>query len=237
VWRNQTGGLTFRYVDDGADRFLTWVPGDSRDQLEAAVARAKWLAPFLTVPRFSSIGEAFGGYFATSAGLPGVSAVSAWGKQHPELAVQSIAEGLRRLHENAPVAECPFVCCDADRVERAKQSLSDPSWRVSLDGFFDQVSDAEALAALDGLQLGADPVVCHGDPCAPNTILDDRGFVGIVDLGALGVGDRWLDLSVAAWSLNWNFGPGFEDLFYSTYGLAPDPETVLAYRLLWHLSD
>ena len=51
-------------------------------------------------------------------------------------------------------------------------------------------------------------VVCHGDACAPNTLIDDDGrCCGHVDLGALGVADRWADLAVATMSLGWNY-PG-----------------------------
>ena len=39
-------------------------------------------------------------------------------------------------------------------------------------------------------------VVCHGDACAPNTLLTDDGrWSGHVDLGQLGVADRWADLA------------------------------------------
>ena len=42
-------------------------------------------------------------------------------------------------------------------------------------------------------------VVCHGDACAPNTLLHDDGrFAAHVDLGSLGVADRWADIAVAA---------------------------------------
>jgi len=45
-------------------------------------------------------------------------------------------------------------------------------------------------------------VVCHGDACAPNTLIDDDGTrVGHVDFGSLGVADRWADLAVAMLSL------------------------------------
>jgi aminoglycoside phosphotransferase len=55
-------------------------------------------------------------------------------------------------------------------------------------------------------------VVCHGDACAPNTLLGDDGcWSGHVDLGALGVADRWADLAIATWSTEWNYGPGWED--------------------------
>ncbi|MHA6509211.1 phosphotransferase [Tessaracoccus sp. Y1736] len=77
-------------------------------------------------------------------------------------------------------------------------------------------------------------VVAHGDPCAPNTLVADDGrFVGIVDVGDLGVADRWADLAIASWSLEWNFGPGHEDAFWAGYGEAPDPERIRRYRTLW----
>ncbi|MDZ8275103.1 phosphotransferase [Microbacterium aquimaris] len=42
-------------------------------------------------------------------------------------------------------------------------------------------------------------VVCHGDACCPNTVIDDDGQVtGHVDLGALGITDRWADIAVPA---------------------------------------
>lgn len=77
-------------------------------------------------------------------------------------------------------------------------------------------------------------VIAHGDPCAPNTIIgDDGSFVGHVDLGSLGVADRWADLAVASWSLEWNYGPGHEAAFWDAYGIAPDEDRIAFYRGLW----
>lgn len=77
-------------------------------------------------------------------------------------------------------------------------------------------------------------VVTHGDACAPNTLLaGDGSFAGIVDVGQLGVADRWADLAIASWSLEWNFGPGHEAEFWSAYGEAPDPTRIRRYRTLW----
>jgi len=80
-------------------------------------------------------------------------------------------------------------------------------------------------------------VVCHGDACAPNTLIGDGGeFAAHVDLGSLGVADRWADIAVAAWSTEWNYGPGLAPLLYDAYGVEPDPERIAYYRLLWDLS-
>ena len=70
-------------------------------------------------------------------------------------------------------------------------------------------------------------VVCHGDACAPNTLVDDDGSCcGHVDLGDLGVADRWADLAVATLSLSWNYAGDFADDLFDSYGVDPDPERV-----------
>jgi kanamycin kinase len=82
--------------------------------------------------------------------------------------------------------------------------------------------------------------VCHGDACAPNTLIDDAGrCCGHVDLGDLGVADRWADLAVATLSLSWNYA-GFsltEDDLFDAYGVEPDPERVDFYRALWNAGE
>lgn len=77
-------------------------------------------------------------------------------------------------------------------------------------------------------------VVCHGDACAPNTLIDDEGHpCGHVDLGELGVADRWADLAVADWSLRYNYGGDWRAEFFDAYGVTPDPDRVDHYLRLW----
>ncbi len=95
---------------------------------------------------------------------------------------------------------------------------------------------ATALALLDDVP-DLDLVVCHGDACAPNTIIaDDGSWAGHVDLGSLGVADRWADLATAAWSTEWNYGPGWASAVYDAYGIEPDERKIAFYRLLWDVS-
>lgn len=78
-------------------------------------------------------------------------------------------------------------------------------------------------------------VVCHGDPCVPNTLLlDDGTWSGHVDLDALGTADRWADLAVGTMSLGWNYGDGWEDEYFDAYGIDPDPGRIAYYRALWN---
>jgi kanamycin kinase len=81
-------------------------------------------------------------------------------------------------------------------------------------------------------------VVCHGDPCAPNTIIaPDASPGGHVDVGSLGVADRWADLAVASMNLDHNYEPGWEAEFFMAYGVAPDTERMAFYRFLWENED
>jgi len=83
-----------------------------------------------------------------------------------------------------------------------------------------------------------DPVVVHGDACAPNTLISSEGiWVGNVDFGDLCMGDRWADLAVASMSLDWNFGDGFQEQFFASYGITPDHDRIRYYRELWHLES
>jgi kanamycin kinase len=78
-------------------------------------------------------------------------------------------------------------------------------------------------------------VVCHGDACAPNTLMADDGtFSGHVDLGDLGVADRWADLAIATMSLDWNYPSGdFSAELLDAYGVTVDTERVAYYRRAW----
>jgi kanamycin kinase len=105
---------------------------------------------------------------------------------------------------------------------------ADGTWRLDLAEVRARIGEPPAIDRL---------VVCHRDACAPNTLLHDDGLLAAhVDLGSLGVADRWADLAVAAWSTEWNYGPGYDGIVYKAYGIAPDLERIAYYRLLWDMT-
>ncbi len=167
----------------------------------------------------------------------GQSAVSDRWMAEPDKAVWAIGRGLRALHEALPVETCPFSwCLDhrlADVQRRALAGPLDPErWHPAHRGLTVQ----QALDILERAPPVDKLVVCHGDACAPNTLLgDDGSWSGHVDLGALGVADRWADLAIATWSTEWNYGPGWEDHLLAGYGIEADPARIAYYRLLWDL--
>jgi kanamycin kinase len=160
-------------------------------------------------------------------------------KREPARAVRAIGRGLRELHEALPVADCPCDWSAERRLARARAAAAagrrDPAAFHPDHRRFRTVEDA--LAALADVPPVDRLVVCQGDACAPNTLIGEDGeCTGHVDLGALGVADRWADLAVATWSTTWNYGPGWEEPLLEAYGVEPDPARTAYYRLLWELS-
>ncbi|MFE9645206.1 aminoglycoside 3'-phosphotransferase [Streptomyces sp. NPDC006365] len=221
VWQNQLGGLTFRIGgDDGQGRlFAKWAPTGSGLDLPAEVERLRWAGNFTPVPRVREYGANDDGAWLVTYELPGESAVTPRWQADPATAVRALGAGLRALHDQLPVGDCPFSWSVEHRLERARLSG------------LDVPSDLPEPPPVDLL------VICHGDPCAPNTLLhDDGSWSAHVDMGALGLADRWADLAVATWSTEWNYGPGWDNTLLDAYGIAPDPERTDFYRLLWSVT-
>jgi aminoglycoside phosphotransferase len=125
-----------------------------------------------------------------------------------------------RLHWLSSIGiGCPEIVDAGDgwmlTVELSGRTAADewtPGERPAvLDGF------ADGMAALHAVDSSMCPfksgfpdhertenhVVTHGDYCCPNVLIDPRTlcFVGVLDVGRLGVGDAYVDLAVATMTL------------------------------------
>ena len=237
VWENELGGLTFAVGADSPSRYIKWAPVGSGIDLAAEAERLRWAAAHSPVPEVLGEGNDAAGAWLILSPIPGENAVSDRWKADPETAVRAIGRGLRALHDALPVAECPFGWQAADRLadarRRAAAGLIDPARWHRQHQHLDIAQALELLAEIPPLDR---LVVCHGDACAPNTLLDSKGeWCGHVDLGDLGLADRWADLAVATWSTTWNYGQGWEEALLAAYGTAPDEIRTTYYRLLWDL--
>jgi kanamycin kinase len=236
AWENEDA-LTFE-VGNGPDRcFVKWAPAGSPVDLAAEAARMIWAVAYTPVPRVLGLGADSDGSWLVTAALPGHNAVSQRWLADPRTAVIAIGEGLRAMHDALPVTDCPFSWLAQDRVAAARRAadaghLGTSEWapehlELGVEG---------ALAQAQNIPPADKLVVCHGDACAPNTLIAGNGrWSGHVDLGDLGVADRWADLAVATWSTEWNYGSDWEPVLLDAYGIEPDAERTRYYRLLWEL--
>jgi kanamycin kinase len=237
VWENELGGLTYRLAGGGSDRYVKWQPAGTAVELDAEAVRLRWAIDYLAVPQVLGQDSDADGAWLITRGLPGASAVDPRWTRDPAPAAAAIGRGLRIMHDTLPAAGCPFSWSVDDRLtavlERADSGLLDP---VGWNPDHRRLDVTEALRLLRHRPSIDRLVVCHGDACAPNTLLNEDGtFAGHVDLGSLGVADRWADLAIATWSTTWNYGPGWESVVLDAYGIEPDAERIAYYRLLWDL--
>jgi kanamycin kinase len=219
VWHNVLGGLTYRLGDGPDPEFVKWCPHHPEFDVRQEAEKLRWAGRWIAVPPVLDANSDADGQWLHTVGLPGRTAVAPTFVARPELACAAIGRGLRLLHDRLPLTDCPFDWSVATRVELAR---------------FRGAGTEEARDALGDAPPIDRLVVCHGDMCAPNTLLDPDGAVtGYVDLGSLGVADRWADLAVASYSLTWNYAGDQQATFFAAYGVAPDPERIAYYRGLW----
>jgi len=194
------------------------------------------VGPRIKVPEVLDVGADDEGEWFVSRDLGGENAVSPRWRREPARAARAMGEGLRRLHDELDCATCPFDWSLATRRRAvARRERTEDLDAVTLEWELSEITVADALETLRA-PPAEDLVVCHGDACAPNTLLSATGeFLGLVDLGRLGRGDRWADLAIASWSTVWNYGPGYEGDLYDGYGAEPDEEKIRYYRILWSL--
>ncbi|WP_344421005.1 APH(3'') family aminoglycoside O-phosphotransferase [Amycolatopsis minnesotensis] len=202
VTNGESGAAVFRSAD-GA-KYAKCVPHGHRDLLARERDRVDWLdAGVVGGPAVLGwIAEDDGACLVTSAvrGVPADS-VSA---EELQRAWPSIVEAVRELHA-LPAGDCPFT----RDLTRMFALAEDVVARGAVNPEFlpveqQQTPPAALLARLAGqtghrlAQEPADLVVCHGDLCLPNIILDPStlDFAGFIDLGRLGRADRYADIAL-----------------------------------------
>jgi kanamycin kinase len=236
------GVVTVWRLARGAERCFLKVRAPGRHHYSLADERDRlgWLHGRARVPDALDYGMDENAEWLLLSPLPGRDATDDGLRSDPSALVPGLARGLRRWHDSLPVAECPFDFTNDTAIAHVRRRLADGLFDHDYDWHeeFRHYSGAEAVARLEELRpADEDLVVCHGDYCFPNVLVEDGEVTGYLDVGELGVADRWWDIAVGAWSSVWNLGPGYEELFYSSYGVEPDPRRIEFYRLLYCLAS
>lgn len=239
AWSRHPDSSVWRLERGAEIRYLKIAAPDGSPPLRAEADRLRWAAGRLPVPALIEHGVEAGCEWLLTTALPGRPAVDPELMGDPAALVPRLARALRAFHET-PAADCPFRF-DLDRAlpavrARVAAGLVDPARHLHAE--FEALGVVGALAELEAMRPESeDLVLCHGDYCLPNILFTEGGSGGFVDLGELGVADRWWDLAVATWSLDWNLGPGWEAAFLAAYGVQPDPGRTRYFRLLYDLAS
>jgi kanamycin kinase len=222
---------------DGSVRFAKVDTAGGFPTLADEADRMVWASAYLPVPAVVAMEQRDGVSVLITEALPGRDATDpAWRNDLPGL-VRAFGVGLSAFHSAVGEQQSPFrfdlVAAFAHVHRRMASGTLDPScWHPE----HRHLSATDAMMLLEETAPSTeDLVVCHGDYCPPNVLLTGGRVTGYVDLGELGVADRWWDIAIGGWSTGWNFGTELEALFYDSYGIAPDRRRIAFYRLLYDL--
>ncbi|BCI51473.1 putative streptomycin phosphotransferase [Mycolicibacterium litorale] len=185
-------GTRYRKVVDGADAAAL---ADERDRIEWAGAHG---IPGPSVLDWRRTRDGAELIMTAVAGTPAdrLSAralAAAW---------PHIVAAVRALHD-VPAALCPYRRDLDAMLARARDVVSRDA--VNPDFLPDEdrgvpptwlLERVERDAGRRGAQERAEAVVCHGDLCLPNIVVDGAQVAGFVDLGRLGLADPHADLSL-----------------------------------------
>ncbi|MFB9906334.1 APH(3') family aminoglycoside O-phosphotransferase [Allokutzneria oryzae] len=207
---------------------------ENSTELAEEAERLHWLrAQGLPAPEVVELGGDERSSWMVTTAVPGRSLAELggddriWGFRE----IDALAAITRELHA-LPVADCPF--------DRTLDVVVPQALRNAEAGLVDETDFDEHRLGRTAMELfeeleatrpaHEDLVVCHGDLCTPNVLLDPETFAvtGLIDVGRLGVADRYNDLALTARSL----GPTSAQRFFDSYGEVPVPERLAFYQLL-----
>ncbi|MFC5891080.1 APH(3'') family aminoglycoside O-phosphotransferase [Kitasatospora sp. CM 4170] len=202
VTTGESGAFVFRSADAG--RYAKCVPVAGAADLAAERERIVWLsARAVPGPAVLDWFDADVGACLITSAVHGVSAdqVSA---EDLRGSWERIADAVRRLHE-VPVSQCPFHRGLDTMVTLARDVVARDAVNPQFLPVEQQHTPPAGLLARLARQVprrrdqeAGDAVVCHGDLCLPNIMLDPQTLdvSGFIDLGRLGQADRYADLAL-----------------------------------------
>ena len=219
---------------------------DSGFSLAAEADRLRWLATQgMPVPEVLDVGADEQFAWLITAAVAGRTAADLWPEDERDAVVDAVADIALTLH-TLPVAECPFDRRLAVTVPNALHAAT--GGLADLDNLDAERAGWTVAQLVDALTrtrpATEDLVVCHGDFCLPNVLLDQstHRVTGLIDVGRIGVADRYWDLALITRSLrhemNGQYDEEHADRFLRRYVAATpalsdvDLDRMAFYRLL-----
>ncbi len=197
-----------------------------------------WLKQHIMVPTVYDFGKVDDIYYCIMEKLPGVMFQENT-FDNPKSMIIEFSKALRRFH-SIDYSKLPHNHSLKDKLMQIEMDYKNN--KLTNTYFEKELQDKsvteiyELLRSLDIIE--DDLVLCHGDPCMPNIIVDS-GNIGYIDVVGIGICDRYLDLSIAIRTLRYNiemsgneFTRGHVLLFLKSYGIKKFNKQKFIYYLL-----
>ena len=237
-WRREeageSGGAVHRLEAAGRPAlYLKYGRGRIADDVADEAARLRWLVGRLPVPAIvAAVGVADEAWLLSTAidGRTGDDRFEQSAATRRDVTV-ALAQFLRQVHA-LPIEDCPFAAGPPQRLAAARRNMD--AGRVDTEDFDADHAGWSVERLWDETVALApatiDPVVTHGDYSLGNVLFDDAGAVtGCIDLGRVGVADRYQDIAILWQNLS-EVGEGLTALFLDAYGIGAVDERKLRFH-------
>lgn len=216
------------------DMFLKHGKDAIADDITDEMVRLRWLAGHMPVPTVARFVGTPGNAWLLMTALPGETAYEVL-EACPDArsaVVDALAMFLRRLH-SIPVSHCPFTSGHDHRLARARERID--AGLVDEDDFDEEREGWTAEQVWGAMQrllpLASDPVVAHGDFSLDNVLMVNGEVIGCIDVGRLGIADRYQDLAIL-WNSLGEFDASLQHRLFAQYGITDPDCRKLQFHLL-----
>ena len=205
-----------------------------------------WSQDFVIVPKILCFEQTDEFDFLLMSKITGKMACDSDFLENSDLLLELLAKTLKQMW-SVDVKNCPRVNSLENKLALAEYFLNhnlvdvedaEPS-TFGPDGF---ENPKELLKWLKENQpKDFEPVLSHGDFFLPNVFIGDDKFSGFVDIGRMGIADKYQDIALCYRSLKHNFSGKFggkiyggfdEKMFFDALGIEPDFEKIRYYILV-----
>lgn len=220
---------------DAPELFLKHGKGTVANDITDEMVRLNWLQAYMPLPTINHFSRTADEAWLLTTAIGGKTAFQML-EDYPDDRgdiVDALAVFLRRLHA-IPVSHCPFNSDYPFRLSLAHARMV--NGLVDTDDFDDERHDWSAEQVWDAmhtlLPFPPDPVVTHGDFSLDNLIFADGRVMGCIDVGRVGIADRYQDLAIL-WSCLGEFSLSLQQRLFQTYGISdPDSNKVQFHLML-----
>ena len=217
---------------------------DRPEELEKEYCFMKWLEHTGIVPKALAFEALDGWYFLLMSRMPGQMSCAKTYMENPQILIKILAEGLKTLWQIGP-KDCPVQNTLEVKLKQAAENIKN-GWVDVEDAEPDTYGEGgfrdpeDLLDWLCANRPEEELTLTHGDYCLPNVFGEGDAFRGLIDLGRMGVADKWQDIALCYRSLCHNadgtYGVVYEnvkpELLFEALGLEPDWEKIRYYILL-----
>ncbi|MFV0394829.1 MAG: aminoglycoside 3'-phosphotransferase [Coprobacillaceae bacterium] len=218
----------------------------TRDEVYYEGKNLEWLSSKIKVPKVYEIDRIENYNYVIMQKLPGKMLQEAFEYMDVKDVIIVYAKAIRRFHD-LPMEGIPHNHLLTQKIEEARNNVE--KGRVKTQYFereFKSMSAEEVYKLmLSYQQEEGDIVLCHGDVCMPNMMIDKNGDIGYIDVVQLGTCNRYLDIAIGLRSLRYNLelyghslSKEYIEVFKKAYGIEKlDIDKIMFYILLDELTS